>query len=293
MRDARTTQNRALRRLRRAIRRSTPTTPYLVWAETLAAPGGAGGKDLRYEQKMLGRNGVAGLTSIGSADQMPAIAAAAADLRGMLSFPEGQRHADFQPASDQVSAYSVPGLVTGVPTAQPQAVADAASTGGTGQTAFGGLSGYFPWIALGVVVLAGAGYHAHAPPREMTTKKRPKRADTTPSRTTMAMRSKRVAIARPAGAGAVFEREARAVRAADHVAAFLHDDAPVRALQRIAGVRAFVAEAAMRSPRRVRMIDANGASPSSGVTTMAHGSASASSRASTRPRREASHASPP
>jgi uncharacterized membrane-anchored protein len=131
-------------------------TPYLVWAENVAPPGGATGKDLRFEQKVLGRNGAAAMTSIGSADQLPAITAAAGDLRGMLTFPEGQRHADFQAASDQVSAYSVPGLVTGVPTADPQAVA--ATAGGTGQTAFGGLSGYFPWIALGVVVLAGAGY---------------------------------------------------------------------------------------------------------------------------------------
>jgi uncharacterized membrane-anchored protein len=133
-------------------------TPHLIWAERVAAPGGAGGKDLRYEQKILGRNGVVGMTSIGSADQMTAIADAAADLRGMLSFPEGQRHADFQAVSDQVSAYSVPGLITGIPTARPQAAADAASGGEAGQTAFGGLAGYFPWIALGVVVLAGAGY---------------------------------------------------------------------------------------------------------------------------------------
>ena len=67
------------------------------------------------------------------------------------------RHADFQPASDQVSAYSVPGLVTGVPTAAPQALADPAASG-EGQTEFGGLAGYFPLIALGVVMLAGAGY---------------------------------------------------------------------------------------------------------------------------------------
>jgi hypothetical protein len=40
-----------------------------------------------------------------------------------------------------------------VPQAQPQAVAD---TGG--QTAFGGLSGWFPWIAFGVIALAGGGY---------------------------------------------------------------------------------------------------------------------------------------
>jgi len=128
--------------------------PTLVWAERSAAPG-AGGKDLRYEQKMLGKSGVAALTSIGSADQMDEITAAAADLRGMLTFPEGQRHADFQPASDQVSSYSVPGLVTGIPNAEPQALAETTSTG---QTGFGGLAGWFPWVALGVLVLAIGGY---------------------------------------------------------------------------------------------------------------------------------------
>jgi uncharacterized membrane-anchored protein len=155
VRDARATQSRRFESFAADPSFNTET-PYLSWAENVAPPGGATGKDLRYEQKVLGRNGVAAMTSIGSADQLPAIAAAAADLRGMLTFPEGQRHADFQAASDEVSAYSVPGLVTGVPRADPQAVA--ATTGGTGQTAFGGLSGYFPWIALGVVVLAGAGY---------------------------------------------------------------------------------------------------------------------------------------
>lgn len=130
------------------------TAPHVVWAERTAAPG-AGGKDLRHEQKSLGRYGVAALTSIGNADQMDEITAAAADLQAMLSFPEGRRHADFQAASDRVSAYSVPGLVTGVPT-PTQEVAQVAST--EGQTSFGGLSGWFPWIALGVVVLAIFGY---------------------------------------------------------------------------------------------------------------------------------------
>ncbi len=74
----------------------------------------------------------------------------------MLSFQEGQRHVDFQPASDAVSTYTVPGLVTGVPRAEPQSLA--APAGETGQTGFGGLSGMFPWIAFGVVILAGAGY---------------------------------------------------------------------------------------------------------------------------------------
>jgi uncharacterized membrane-anchored protein len=157
VRNARQTQNRAFEGFiaNPAFDTAAPT---LVWAERSAAPG-AGGKDLRYEQKVLGRQGVAGLTSIGSADQLPEIEAAAGDLRGMLSFPEGYRHSDFAPASDQVSSYSVPGLVTGVPTAAPQAVADTSSQG-AGQTSFGGLSGYFPWIALGVIVLAIGGYMA-------------------------------------------------------------------------------------------------------------------------------------
>jgi uncharacterized membrane-anchored protein len=134
----------------------TAETPHLVWAERAAAPGSQG-KDLRYEQKVLGRYGVASLTSIGSADQMPEIAAAAEALRGMLSFNSGARHGDFQPASDQVSSYSVPGLVTGVANAAPQALAETAAAP-AGQTAFGGLSGYFPWIAIGVIVLAIAGF---------------------------------------------------------------------------------------------------------------------------------------
>jgi uncharacterized membrane-anchored protein len=155
VRSARQTQNRAFEGF------ITPpafdaNAPTLVWAER-AAPPASQAKDLRYEQKVLGREGVAALTSIGSADQMPEIEAAAADLRGMLSFTEGHRFADFQPASDRVSTYSVPGLVTGVPTpAAPQAVTS--STEGSSQTAFGGLSGYFPWIALGVIVLAIAGF---------------------------------------------------------------------------------------------------------------------------------------
>ncbi len=156
VRDARTQQNRAFEGFiaQPAFDASAPT---LVWAERAGAPG-AGGKDLRYEQKVLGRNGVACLSSIGSADQLDEITAAAADLRGMLSFREGARHADFQPATDRVSSYSVPGLVTGVPSAQPQAAADPASSQTGGQTAFGGLAGWFPWVAIGVILLAIVGF---------------------------------------------------------------------------------------------------------------------------------------
>ncbi|MEQ1617160.1 MAG: DUF2167 domain-containing protein [Terricaulis sp.] len=130
-------------------------TPELMWAERVAAPGSQA-PDLRFEQKTLARAGVATMTSIGSADQMPAMQAAAADYKAMLSFAEGKRYADFQAASDQVSAYTVPGLVTGV--SATQAVAGQASAEGEKQSSGGGLAGWFPWIALGVVGLAGAGY---------------------------------------------------------------------------------------------------------------------------------------
>lgn len=156
VRAARQTQSRAFEGFA-AAPAFDAAAPTLVWAERSAAPN-TQGPDLRYEQKVLGRSGVACLTSIGSADQMTEIAAAAGDMAGMLSFPEGQKHADFQPASDTVSAYSVPALVTGV-APQAQAIADtAAATGGAGQTSFGGLPSYFPWIALGVIVLAIAGF---------------------------------------------------------------------------------------------------------------------------------------
>lgn len=153
VRDARTEQRRAFEGFI-AAPAFDAAAPHVVWAERTAAAG-AGGKDLRHEQKSLGRYGVATLTSIGSADQMGEITAAAGALQAMMSFPEGRRHGEFQAATDQVSAYSVPGLVTGVPTAA-QTVAEVAST--EGQTSFGGLAGWFPWIALGAVVLAIFGW---------------------------------------------------------------------------------------------------------------------------------------
>jgi uncharacterized membrane-anchored protein len=130
----------------------------LTWAERAAAPGSQG-PDLRFEQKSLGRYGVACLTSIGSADQMTEIAAAADDLAAMLSFPAGRQHADFQANADRISSYYVPGLVTGVPQPEgPQAVAEPVGGAGSGQTSFGGMSSWFPWIAFGVIAAAIAGY---------------------------------------------------------------------------------------------------------------------------------------
>jgi uncharacterized membrane-anchored protein len=154
VRAARTADNRTFEGFAVAPAFET-ATPSLVWAERVQAPA-AGGRDFRHEVRVLGRTGVASLTSLGSADQMPAITTAAPDMMGMLAFAEGNRYADFTPASDQVSTYTVPGLVTGVSSDAPAPQAVAASENSQG--GFGGLQGMFPLIALGVVVLAGLGY---------------------------------------------------------------------------------------------------------------------------------------
>ena len=155
VRDARRAQNRPFEGF--AVQPVFDTAlPTLAWAEHQGAPA-AGGADLRMEKRFLGRKGVATLTSIGSADQQPDMQRANDELTPALTFAAGNRQADFQASTDQVSTYSVPGLITGVPTpaAAPQALADNA---GASQTSFGGLAGMFPWIALGVIVLAGAGF---------------------------------------------------------------------------------------------------------------------------------------
>jgi uncharacterized membrane-anchored protein len=133
--------------------------PSIVWAERTLPPA-TQGRDLRHEIRLLGRNGVATLASVGSADQMGAMQAAAPDYLSMLQFGAGQRYADFAP-SDRRADYDLPGLVTGVPLSQQNAVAEAASTDmqpATSSTSGAGLMGLFPWIAGGVAVLAGIGY---------------------------------------------------------------------------------------------------------------------------------------
>ncbi len=132
-------------------------SPSASWAERAAAPG-AGGRDLRHEMRLLGRNGVASLTTIGSADQLPAVQAAAPALMQMVAFGAGQRHADFNPASDRRSDFDVPGLVLGMTGAPEAGVGEAAALPAGDQQGGPGLQGLFPWIAIGIAALAGAGF---------------------------------------------------------------------------------------------------------------------------------------
>ena len=163
VRDARTAQGRAFEGFA-AQPAFNSAAAGLTWAERAAAPGTAGAADFRHEQRVLGREGVAGLTSVGTADQMGAITAALPDLVSMLRFPAGKMYADHQ-ANDAVSEYTVPMLVTGIgpETAEAQT---AAAEGAGANTQGGGLAGMFPWIALGAVVLAGAGYLMMRRPRD-------------------------------------------------------------------------------------------------------------------------------
>jgi hypothetical protein len=155
VRAARASQNRAFEGFAMAPV-FDPAAANLTWAERTAAPA-AGGNDLRHEQKLLSRRGVAGLTSLGSADQQGAMVAASPDLVGMVQFSEDQAYGAFEAASDPASAYGVPQLVTGVSGSADHLIAEGASVNG-GTRGGGGLAGLFPWIALGVIALAGAGF---------------------------------------------------------------------------------------------------------------------------------------
>lgn len=80
------------------------------WTERSTGPASA--RTVRSEQRLLGRNTVAGITIDGRADQQVAISAAASDVARMISFPAGQTYADFAPASDTAPLYDLPSLVT-------------------------------------------------------------------------------------------------------------------------------------------------------------------------------------
>ncbi len=133
----------------------------LSWAER-TAPDGPATRNIRHEQRALGRGGVASLTSVVRANQLGQLVAAMPAFMQGLSFPAGQRYGDAT-ASDRRAAVDLPGLVTG-----EQNVASAAAATGQGfvqtnaggQAGGAGLQGLFPWIALGVIALAALGWFA-------------------------------------------------------------------------------------------------------------------------------------
>ena len=81
------------------------------WTERYPA-GAPTARTVRNEQRLLGRNKVAGVTIDARPEQLPTINAAAPEIARMVSFPAGQGYADFVPASDAAPLYDLPSLLT-------------------------------------------------------------------------------------------------------------------------------------------------------------------------------------
>ncbi|MGE3143161.1 MAG: DUF2167 domain-containing protein [Hyphomonadaceae bacterium] len=141
-------------------------TGSLTWAETTVASG-PNVRDLRHEQRLLGRTGVVSLTTLARSDQLGQVTSAGPNFASMVSFPQGARYADYNPQTDQTSIFDLAGLVAN--RTADGAVAEIAGMeapqgfvqqNSTTETTGGGLQGWFPWIAIGVVVLAAIGWFA-------------------------------------------------------------------------------------------------------------------------------------
>lgn len=155
-----------------------PGRKLVTWAERI--DGAPGDRPLRLEHRLLGRRGVAGLTTAAKTDQQPLLAASSSILSGMLGFSAGNGAADIT-ATDPAPVFDLPGVITNRPIGQTPAVTAANSGGGglkttplvtTEADASGGgalspasaaaaggglmgmLDGWFQWVALGILALA-------------------------------------------------------------------------------------------------------------------------------------------
>jgi hypothetical protein len=67
---------------------------------------------VRSEQRILGREGVAGITIDGRADQIATITAALPEIGRMVTFAPGKAYGDFVAGTDPAPAYDLPSLLT-------------------------------------------------------------------------------------------------------------------------------------------------------------------------------------
>lgn len=94
----------------------------LTWGEKYT-PTNAAPNSLRYEQRVLGRSGVAGITLIARPNALDKARQEGKAVRSMVTFNLGQRYADFRPSTDKVAQYNLPGLIDGKPRVAQTAVA--------------------------------------------------------------------------------------------------------------------------------------------------------------------------
>lgn len=69
-------------------------------------------RNIRNEQRVLGRTLVAGVTIDARADQLATVAAAAPEVARMVSFPAGQTYTDYVAGRDSAPVYDLPSLLT-------------------------------------------------------------------------------------------------------------------------------------------------------------------------------------
>jgi hypothetical protein len=162
-----------------------PTRSGAGWAEQMAAPANAGAnaRTLRYEQRLLGRQGVAGMTIDARADQLSAVSAAAPSMFAMMSFAPGKAYSDYATGKDPAPQFDLPSLLTNKPRAA--ATSPNATVAGGGEVKGGGFTAppattgatnasvepanageapnafmalvrqpWFPFLGIGLVVLA-------------------------------------------------------------------------------------------------------------------------------------------
>lgn len=89
------------------------TTNELYWAKRLQFGDVTGEDTLNYDIRELGRKGVMVTSFISDVEQLEDVKASSTDIRGMVSFTEGNRYADFDPDTDRVAEFDVGGLISG------------------------------------------------------------------------------------------------------------------------------------------------------------------------------------
>lgn len=135
-----------------------PVRHATTWTERYAAPNAAA-RSVRAEQRILGRDAVAGVTIDGRPDQIATITAALPEIGRMVNFAPGKRYTDFVAGTDPAAAYDLPSLLTlkarpgGAAT---PAVEPATEPGAAPQSALNmaGLTKWLPWAGAGLLVLA-------------------------------------------------------------------------------------------------------------------------------------------
>lgn len=133
-------------------------------------------RNIRNEQRVLGRSLVAGVTIDARAGQLATAAAAAPEVARMVSFPAGQTYADYVPGRDAAPLYDLPSLLTlktrptttaapasvagpspGIPAQSPglQPVAEPAGAAAPASAfTVADVQKWLPWLGGGLVALA-------------------------------------------------------------------------------------------------------------------------------------------